>query len=348
MQKRHSFKNIICVLVLMLAVLSGCTRTEEGVENSIKSDIVFTFAGEDISLGEVYVYANTIIEQYEKSYGDNVWGMEVPVSETETENMEALTRKDIIESIVRVKVLCTKAEEYGIKLSADEEDKISRQAEAFYKNLTDEQIKEMQITREVAAKVFRENEIAGRVYDKIVKNAGIEVSDEDARQTTFYDLVFEKYSVDSNGKVKELSEDEKEVQYNRALQAYNTLVNPVTGSGSTNIEGLAEFYGASDSRYYTVSPEKIKEMYGSEICDMLYSLDDGSYSLVTESEYGYHIFYMKSLTDRDATDKLKDSEISTKERTYFSSYYEKWLQETDSGYSYDRSVDEDIYSKIQF
>ena len=81
---------------------------------------------------------------------------------------------------------------------------------------------------------------------------------------------------------------------------------------------------------------------------MLYSLDDGSYSLVTESEYGYHIFYMKSLTDRDATDKLKDSEISTKERTYFSSYYEKWLQETDSGYSYDRSVDEDIYSKIQF
>ena len=206
----------------------------------------------------------------------------------------------------------------------------------------------MQITREVAAKVFRENEIAGRVYDKIVKNAGIEVSDEDARQTTFYDLVFEKYSVDSNGKVKELSEDEKEVQYNRALQAYNTLVNPVTGSGSTNIEGLAEFYGASDSRYYTVSPEKIKEMYGSEICDMLYSLDDGSYSLVTESEYGYHIFYMKSLTDRDATDKLKDSEISTKERTYFSSYYEKWLQETDSGYSYDRSVDEDIYSKIQF
>ena len=89
-------------------------------------------------------------------------------------------------------------------------------------------------------------------------------------------------------------------------------------------------------------------MYGSEICDMLYSLDDGSYSLVTESEYGYHIFYMKSLTDRDATDKLKDSEISTKERTYFSSYYEKWLQETDSGYSYDRSVDEDIYSKIQF
>ena len=147
MQKRHSFKNIICVLVLMLAVLSGCTRTEEGVENSIKSDIVFTFAGEDISLGEVYVYANTIIEQYEKSYGDNVWGMEVPVSETETENMEALTRKDIIESIVRVKVLCTKAEEYGIKLSEDEEDKIARQAEAFYKNLTDDQIEKMQLSR---------------------------------------------------------------------------------------------------------------------------------------------------------------------------------------------------------
>ena len=125
-------------------------------------------------------------------------------------------------------------------------------------------------------------------------------------------------------------------------------MNPVSGSGNTNIEGLAEFYGASDSRYYTVSPSKIKEMYGSEICEMLYSLEDGSYSLVTESEYGYHIFYMKALTDRDATDELKESEISTKERNYFSAYYEKWLKEADPGYSYDKSVDKDVYSKIQF
>lgn len=349
MLKKSKLYNIILVLLLMFGqVLSGCTRTEDGTESSKKADVVLKFAGEDISLGEVYVYANTIVEQYEKSYGDSVWGMEVPISETETENMETITRKDIIESIVRVKVLSSKAEEYNIKLSADEEDKITRQADAFYKNLTDKQIEEMQLTRDIVVKVYKENEIAGRVYNKVVGNAGIEVSDEDARQTTFYDLVFEKYSVGNDGKVKELSEDEQTVQYERALQAYNTLVNPVSGSGNTNIEGLAEFYGASDSRYYTVSPSKIREMYGNEICEMLYSLEDGSYSLVTESEYGYHIFYMKALTDRDATDKLKESEISTKERNYFATYYEKWLKETDSGYSYDKSVDKDVYDKIQF
>ncbi len=349
MQKKSKLRNIILALMLIAAmVLSGCTRTDQPTDGKKAQDVVFKFAGEEVSLGEVYVYANTIVEQYEKSYGDSVWGMEVPVSETETENMEALTRKDIIESIVRVKVLYSKAGEYGIKLSADEEDKINRQAEAFYKNLTDKQLEEMQLDREIIVKVFKENEIASRVYNKVVSSAGIEVSDEDARQTTFYDLVFEKYTVSGDGKVKELSEDECKVQYDRALQAYNTLVNPVSGSGNTNIEGLAEFYGASDSRYYTVSPSKIKEMYGSEICEMLYSLEDGSYSLVTESEYGYHIFYMKALTDRDATDELKESEISTKERNYFSAYYEKWLKEADPGYSYDKSVDKDVYSKIQF
>ncbi len=343
MQKR-SLAILIVSLIMVLAV-SGCGRQEQ-VEG--KSEKVLTFAGEDISIGEVYVYANTVVEQYEKSYGENVWDMEVPVSETETDTMKNLTRKDIIEDIVRVKVLVSKASEYDVTLSQDDEDILAKQADVFFKNLTDEQIEKMQLSRETILTVYKENEIASRVYDRIMDKAGIEVSDEDARQTTIYDLVFEKYAVDVSGNVKELSEDEKKAQYDRALQAYNTLVNPVSGSDNTNIEGLAEFYGAADSRYYTLSPTEIREMYGDEIADMIYSLDDGSYSLVTESEYGYHIFYIQALTDREATDKLKQTEISSKQKAYFTTCFEKWLNEIDPNYSFEKSVDEDVYNKIQF
>ena len=109
MLKKSKLYNIILVLLLMFG--DGAFRLYQNRgrnESSKKADVVLKFAGEDISLGEVYVYANTIVEQYEKSYGDSVWGMEVPISETETENMETITRKDIIESIVRVKVLSSK------------------------------------------------------------------------------------------------------------------------------------------------------------------------------------------------------------------------------------------------
>ena len=343
MQKRN-----IVILIMSLVLLfgiSGCGRQEQESGNS---GTVLKFAGTDISIGEVYVYANTVSEQYEKSYGENVWDMEVPISETETDTMKNLTRKDIIENIVRVKVLVSKAGEYDVRLSPEDDEKIMKQAEAFYKNLTDDQIEKMQLSRDVIITVYKENEIASRVYDRMMDKAGIEVSDEDARQTTIYDLVFEKYTVDVSGNVKELSQDEKDAQYERALQAYNTLVNPVSGSDNTNIEGLAEFYGAADSRYYTLSPDEIREMYGQEIGDMIYSLDDGSYSLVTESEYGYHIFYIQALTDREATNKLKQTEISSKQKAYFTSCYEKWLKELDPNYSYEKSVDDDVYSKIKF
>ena len=343
MQKKISV-NLILSLILLLVVV-GCGRQEQTKEDK---EVVFSFAGEDITIGEVYVYANTVIEQYEKSYGENVWDMEVPISETETEKMGVLTRKDIIEDIVRVKVLVLKANEYDVKLSSEDDQLLTKQSETFYKNLTDNQIENMKLSREIVLTVFRENEIANRVYEKMMDKSGIEVSDEDARQTTFYDLIFENYTIDASGDVKELSEDEKQAQYERALQAYNTLVNPVSGSENTNIEGLAEFYGASDSRYYTLSPSEIREMYGDEITDMIYSLDDGSYSLVTESEYGYHIFYIVALTDREATDKLKQSEISSKQKAYFTTYYDKWLKEIDPDYSFEKSVNEDIYSKIKF
>ena len=68
------------------------------------------FAGEEISLGEVYLYANTVIEDYEKMYGDGIWSADVSVSKDDSLNMEDVTRRDIIEDIIHVKLLNKKAD----------------------------------------------------------------------------------------------------------------------------------------------------------------------------------------------------------------------------------------------
>ena len=97
-----------------------------------------------------------------------------------------------------------------------------------------------------------------------------------------------------------------------------------------------------------MTPAEIDGIYGSEIAENLYDLEDGSYSLVTESEYGYHIFYMKALTDRDATDKKKEELIVGKRRSYMETKYTDWLKETDPGFSYEKSVDFNVYDGIKF
>lgn len=352
----RKIKRIICaVMVAALFIVTGCGQTEATVKGS---DTVFTFNGENITLGEVYLYANTVIQDYESLYGSDIWGTDISISEDDTANMEDVTRRDIIEDIIHVKMLVKKAPEYKVALNEDEEAQVGKDTDSFYSKLTDEQLKQMQLSYETVKEVMRENLIANKVYALIIEDANIEVSDEEARETTFYDLYFECYAVASSGDVTVFSEDEKAAQYERALQAYNTLINPIesnvndgtssTNSNSTNIEGLAEYYGLKNSSYYTMTPSEIEGIYGQDISDSLYGLEDGSYSLVTESEYGYHIFYMKALTDREATDKHKQDIIKLKKNNYMEDLFVEWQDEIDSGFSYEKSVDFNVYKQIDF
>lgn len=350
-------KSLIAFLLTAFIIL-GCAGCAEEEADSGSEERVFAFAGENVSLGEVYLYAEAVIQDYESMYGTEIWQTNVSVTKDDTANMEDVTRRDIIEDIVHVKLLAGRAAEEKIALTEDEVREVEQDTDSFYENLTDTQIDKMEISYDLVKKVINENKIAGKVYDKLIDEADIEVSDEEARETTFYDLYFECYAVASSGDVTDFSEDEKAAQYDRAVQAYNTLINPIdsgtndgtsaTNTGSTNIEGLAEYYGLKNSSYYTMTPSEIEGVYGSDIYDDLYSLEDGSYSLVTESEYGYHIFYMKALTDREATDAHKSDIMKTKKNSYMEELYTQWLAKEDPGFSYEKSVDFNIYYKIEF
>ncbi len=351
-------KKYISAVMIFIFCLSAASCGIREEKAASPEDTVFKFAGENVSLGEVYLYANTVKEDYESTYGKDVWNIDISVARDNSANMEDVTRKDIIEDIIHVKLLASKANEYKCALTEQEENEVASQMDAFYRMLTDEQIKDMNLDYELVQKVMQENAIAKKVYDLIINDAGIEVSDEDARETTFYDLYFECYTVASSGDVTKLSEDERQAQYERALQAYNTLINPIESSyndgtsdsntNSTNIEGLAEYYGLHNSSYYTMTPSEIEGIYGRDIMKNLYLLEDGSYSLVTESEYGYHIFYMKALTDRDATNKRKNELIVSKRRQYIESHYAEWQKAADPDFSYEKSVDFGVYDSIKF
>jgi uncharacterized lipoprotein YehR (DUF1307 family) len=248
-------KNLISV-VLIFAFLFSLTACGETPAVISGKNVVLNFAGENITLGEVYLYANTVIEDYESVYGSEIWSTDISISRDATANMEDVTRKDIIEDIVHVKLLAMKASEYKAALTEEEMQQVSSETDAFYENLTDEQILEMRLTYEQIKGIMEENAIARKVYDTIIEDANIEISDEEARETTFYDLYFECYTVASSGDVTKFAEDERQSQYERALQAYNTLINPidsVNGAGggkATNIEGLAEYYGLHNASYY--------------------------------------------------------------------------------------------------
>lgn len=342
--KRVMAYAVVCILLMMCVFcLGGCGKTKD----EEKGDTVFTFANNPISLGEVYIYAQTVMEDYTATYGSDVWNMTVTLPDGTKENMEAVTRKDIIDAIVRVKVLNAISKNYGIELTETEITSEKNKADIFFNRLTDEQLEKMQLTQSLVENVYCENLLATKVYEKLVDDAGIEISDEEARETTFFDMFFAFYSEDDKGNIVEVTDLRKQEQYNKALQAYKTLVSPVSEEGG-NIESLSAYYNLEYSKYYTMTPAEIKEEFGEDIYDSLYQLDDGSYSLVIETEYGYHIFYMKNLTDPEATERRKKELTQSAEEKYFASKFPGWLRSVDADYSYVKSVNMDVYGQIAF
>lgn len=333
----------ILILTGLLAVISGCHQDLSG-EATEKVE-VFTIGDESVYLNEVWIYAKTIQQEYEKNYGTGIWTVELQNENGQTQTIETITREDIIQEIVQVKVLVHQADSFGIALTREETEQINQQAEAFINGLTDADIAETGVNLELALQVYEENVIAGRVYDRIMQEGNVEVSDEQCRQTKVYDLYFPTYLEQGEGEFVALSEDEKATQYKTVAEAYGRITGQ---EDALNIETAAYEYGCTNSDFHTMSYKEYVDQYGQEIADQIFALNDGEYLGVVESDYGYHVFQMISLTDAEATRDKKEEMETELRREYFAEVYEKYLKEMDGAWKFSKNVNEDAWNLIRF
>lgn len=334
------------IFVLSLSCLTGCgKKVEEGKETI--GTVVFQYGNNIVTKGEVYIYIKTVKERYELQYGSDVWALSLPEGDGSV-SMENLTREAVIDEIVKVKTLNAHAKEEGITLTEEEEADMKTRAEEFYKGLTDEQIETMEITEEKALLVFEENAIAVKVEDELMGDQRIEISDEEARMTTFYDMYFECYSISEDGTVTPFTQEEKQQQKENAMQACSTLATAVLDENedAENIEKLAEYYQLSQAGTKTMTTQEIFETYGEEIYNLLYSMENGQYSTVMESQYGYHVFEMIALTDQKATNTRKVLLYDEAVNAQIEEKMAQWKKMMDSNFSYPESINMDVYDSI--
>lgn len=205
----------------------------------------------------------------------------------------------------------------------------------------------MEITKEKAEKVMQENAIASKVEAKILDDRKIEISDEEARMTTFYDMYFACYSMDENGVITPYTDDQKKQQYENALQACSTLATAdLKDNTGAAIEKLAEYYQLDQAQTQTMSPSQILETYGQDVYDLLYSMENGQYSTVVETQYGYHVFQMIALTDQTKTNEQKIVLYNQQVQEALSDTLTKWQAQIDPIFKYPDSVDMDVYDTI--
>lgn len=350
--RRHGKKRQVVILACCLALMLCLCACGDGAKEEVQEDnttMVFRYGDNIVTVGEVYIYIRTVKERYELQYGEDVWQLSLPASGGDSVSMVDLTREAVVSEIVRVKTLAAHADEFGVTLTSQETSQLGEKANSFFIGLTDEDIAKMELTEDKIYQVFYENEIAGIVEARILEDNPVEISDETARMTTFYDMYFPCYSISQSGMVTEYSEEDKRQQYENALQACSTLATAAIDEDkdAENIEKLAEYYRLEQAKEQTLVPEEILEIYGEDIYNLLYAMENGDYSTVVETEYGYHVFQMIALTDPKATKSRKETMTAEAIEERLSSQMHAWQQEIDANFVYPGSVNMEVYDTIE-
>lgn len=342
---RNMFITLILFLVGFFLSFSmmGCGKKSDS-ETIDPDDTVFSFGKDDVSAAELYIYVLTVKEYYEDKYGETVWND----TDLSGRNVYEIAKQDILESIVQTKIMVGKAKEYDVKLNDEEVARADNAAVSFVAGLTDSDKELTGIDYDIAYEVLYESLLADKVMQHIEETEHFEVSDEEARVTRFYDMYFQFYGETASGNVLEYSDEKKKEAHTNALDALATLNTAVVDENKDagSIEKLAKFYGLDNAKEYALTPNEVLDIYGEDIYNAIYEMENGSYSQVLESEYGYHIFEMIYLTDREETDKNKEiilrehKEKAMRERTLL------WQKEIDEDFDYNDAIDRDTYDEI--
>lgn len=334
-------KQAVIAIVSMLCILAlgGCSKGE----SEDAAAVLYEYGDSTITYGEYYIYAKTIEEDYQKTYGNGVWSLELAVGE-EKSSVKDVTIRDLISDINRVKVLVAQTEEMQITLNDSEKAEIENTAAAFYSGLTEKDIAETEVTRELVKKVIEENMLAEKVYRQIISDYDFEISEEEARMTTFYDMVFECYEAKKDGTVEEYTDEKKATQLERANEALSSLAQ----DENVTYETIVDKYDLQYSASYTMSRPELVQEYGESVANKILELSDGAVSTVIQSEYGYHIFKMIKANDQELTKKNQESIIAQKQKEYFSGMYEEWEKEYDSGFDMEKEVNMELANRFPF
>lgn len=350
MNKRlMSIKYYIALILIMSGLLlTGCKKDEQAHGDN-EDVVVFSYGGEDVTVGEVYIYYETIKQYYESMYGDDVWDTSIATTTDVDASVAKLVREAVVDEVVRTKTLARQAPDYNISLSDAEKKQVADEAKEIYKGLTDKDIQRMSITEAIIAKTVEQKLLAGYVEAALLEENPIEISDEEARMTTFYDLYFNCYEKDTSGAIVPLSDEMKQQQYENAVEACGLLTTAAVDNAEEKeikIEDIAKLYKLDESARCTYSPEEINDIYGEDICSLLYSMENGTHSTVIETEYGYHIFKMIALTDKNATANKKNQMTKTAKDNRLNEKLTDWKEKIDKDFSYPESVNMEVYEQI--
>ena len=311
--------------VMAAGMMTGCGEKElDG------SSVVATVNGTEIPLGVVSLYARQQQAQTTAMYmaymgsAENIWDQTADEETKETYGDQAVN--SCLEDIELMYLLKEKAADYGVEVTEEDQKAIADAAAEFMAANDEETIKELAVTEDQVKTFLELRTYQQRMYDPIVAEGNIEVSDDEANQSSF---TYVSVSTAGSGD-EELTEEELAAKKDEAQQILDKMKEDPAADMTEAAKAVNEDYSSVEGHFTAKAPEDEEETssYPTEVLEVLRGLSDGEVAdEIIETDTSYYVVRLDKALDEEATETERESLKSSKESDYYSETTEKWLDE---------------------
>lgn len=325
--RRAAGRTAVAVLagVLAAGMLTGC-----GEKKLDGTKTVATVNGTEIPMGVVSIAARQQQAQMDAMYasftgsGVNIWDTVADEKTGETYGEQAA--KDTLKQVELMYIMKDKAADYKVEVTEEDEKAIAEAAKAFIEANSEETIAELSVTEEQVKTYLELQTYKQRMYDAIMDEAKVEVTDEEANQSSFTYV-----SISTSG--EDLTEDDKKKKKEQAQEILDKMKEDPTGDMSEAAKAADESYSALTGTFTTAESKEEdgdSAYYPKEVLEVLRGLKEGEMAPeVIETDTGYYVVRLDKKLDEEATESKRESLESEKKTEYYTETTDKWLEDAE-------------------
>ena len=305
--------------VMAIGMLSGC-----GSKSIDGEKTVATVDGTDIPMGVVSLYAREsqaqTVAMYKSFMGSagNIWSQVVDEDAGTTYGEQAVGQ--FLEQVELMYIMKEKAADYGVEVTSDDETAIADAAAQFMQDNDEDTLKELAVSEDQVKTLLELETYRQRIYDPIRNEAEVNITDEEAQQSSFSYV-----SISISG--DDLTDDDIATRKEQAQEILDKMKEDPTADMSEVAKEVDDSYSAVQGNFTVKeSDDEDSSAYPEEVLTVLRGLTEGEVaSDIIETDTGYYVVRLDKVHDDDATASKRESLKNSKESTYYSDTTSDWL-----------------------
>lgn len=329
--KLKRITTLLLSTMIAASLFTGCGSVN-------KDKTVATLNGEPVKLGianfTVRLQQANADDFYRQLFGDNVWASDMYGTGTTTEDS---FKEDAIASVQEMYTLQLHMGDYGVSLSDEEKASIATAAETFMSDNKKDAIEALGATTEIVEEYLTLTTIQSKMYDAIVADADTNVTDEEAKTSSYSYVMVSKTSDEESESTETVESTEAANETSDSVK--NQASEFAKAAQTDGLEVAAEAYGYTVSNgTFTAEDTNLD----AEVLEALQMLKEGGVSGLIDTENSYYVVRLDAEVDEEATEENRQNIISERQEDFYNEVLDGW-KETDKW-----ELDEKVWDTVSF